>query len=319
MGPEQTHRYWLTVPLAALALLACGVAFGQSLYKYSDDNGNWVYTDKPPAGSEIVEVRSLSVAPSRDTVTVTEELVGDAIRVTAHNGLHAPVEIALVFKSLSGVVRPDPAKELRWVIPPRSDMSLLHLAVVEGGGSPGVDYFYDYMPGDPEAIHRPAEAYRAPFAAAADHPITQAYPDNVTHQSVDSEHAIDIAMPVGTDVLAAREGVVFDVISSNFRGGVDRDKHLNSANIVRILHDDGTMAVYAHLNWDSIRVRPGERVRAGQYIADSGNTGFSSGPHLHFAVQRNAGMHIEALPVAFGGPDFRSIVPATGNVLTAYP
>jgi len=88
---------------------------------------------------------------------------------------------------------------------------------------------------------------------------------------------------------------------------------------VRILHDDGTIAVYAHLNRNSIRVRPGERVRAGQYIADSGNTGLSSGPHLHFAVQRNAGMRIEALPVEFEGPNSRSIVPATGNVLTAYP
>lgn len=319
MGPEQKSRYWLTVPLAALALTACGLAFAQSLYKYRDDNGDWVYTDRPPTGSEIVEVRPLSVAPSRGTVTVTEELVGDVIRVAAHNGLHAPVEIALVFKSLSRVVPPDPSQELRWVIPPRSDKSLLHLVVVEGAGTPAVDYVYDYMPGDPEAVHRPLEVYRAPFAAAADHPITQAYPDNVTHQSADSEHAIDIAMPVGTDVLAARGGVVFDVISRNFRGGVDRDKHLNSANIVRILHDDGTMAVYAHLSWDSIRVRPGERVRTGQYIADSGNTGFSSGPHLHFAVQRNAGMHIEALPVAFSGPNARSVRPATGNVLTAYP
>ncbi len=149
--------------------------------------------------------------------------------------------------------------------------------------------------------------------------VTQAYPDNVTHQSADSEHAIDIAMPIGTDVLAARGGVVFEVISTNFRGGVDRKENLHSANIVRILHDDGTMAVYAHLNWDSIRVRPGERVRAGQYIADSGNTGFSSGPHLHFVVQRNAGMRVEALPVMFNGPSARSIVPATGNVLAAYP
>ena len=83
--------------------------------------------------------------------------------------------------------------------------------------------------------------------------------------------------------------------------------------------NDGTFAVYAHLNWNSIRVRAGERVRAGQYIADSGNTGFSSGPHLHFAVQRNTGMRIEALPVVFEGPNSRSILPATGNVLTSYP
>ena len=57
--------------------------------------------------------------------------------------------------------------------------------------------------------------------------------------------------------------------------------------MVQILHEDGTIAVYAHLHWDSIRVRIGDHVSRGQYIANSGSTGFSSGPHLHFAVIRN--------------------------------
>ena len=57
------------------------------------------------------------------------------------------------------------------------------------------------------------------------------------------------------------------------------------------------MAIYAHLNWDSIRVRPGQIVKRGEYIADSGNTGVSSGPHLHFVVQRNAGLMHESLPI----------------------
>jgi len=92
-----------------------------------------------------------------------------------------------------------------------------------------------------------------------------------------------------------------------------------AANIIRIVHDDGTLSLYAHLNWNSIRVKPGDRVKAGQYIADSGNTGFTSGPHLHFSVQRNAGLEIESLPVVFKGASFDSVVPATGATLTAYP
>ena len=76
--------------------------------------------------------------------------------------------------------------------------------------------------------------------------------------------------------------------------------------------------MYAHLNRSSIRVRPGDRVTRGEYIADSGNTGFSTGPHLHFAVVRNAGGHLESVPVSFEGRNASRVVAATGQVLTAY-
>lgn len=319
MAPRRHFGSWLAVPIAVLTLVACGSAAAQSLYKYRDANGDWVYTDRAPAAAAEVEVRRLNLAPPRAMMKVTQEQFGDELRLVAHNGLHAPVEVGLVINASTGVRGAREGELLRWVVAARGSRVLLRLPLEQGTAAPQVDFHYDYMPGDPNAVHSATNGYRAPFVSAANYPITQAFPDNVTHQSPDSEYAIDIAMPVGTDVLAARGGIVFDVIGTNYSGGTDREAHLHSANIVRILHDDGTFAVYAHLNWNSIRVRPGERVQAGQYIADSGNTGFSSGPHLHFAVQRNAGMRIEALPVAFEGPSSRSIVPATGNVLTAYP
>jgi murein DD-endopeptidase MepM/ murein hydrolase activator NlpD len=88
--------------------------------------------------------------------------------------------------------------------------------------------------------------------------------------------------------------------------------------VVRVLHEDGTMALYAHLSWNSIRVVPGERVARGQYLADSGNTGFSTGPHLHFVIQRNRGGAIVSVPVEFAGAAGSPVTLRRGAEYTAY-
>lgn len=319
MGRSKDYGGWTAAVMAVLLLAGLSVSNAQSLYKYRDDNGYWVYTDRLPDTSNVVEVRSLSTAPRQATVSVTQSLNGDEVLITAHNELYAPVQVVIIFDSIAGVAPPRTDETVGWVVAARSEQTLLRFPVLDVAVAPDIEYRYFYLPGDPGSQHDVASGYRVPFVAGGDYAITQAYPDSQTHNTADSLYAIDIAMPVGTDVLAARDGVVFDVVARNFRGGTDIGKHGQNANVLRILHDDGTFAVYAHLNWDSIRVRPGERVVSGQYIADSGNTGFSSGPHLHFAVQRNAGMRIEALPVSFRGPSARRVVPATGDLLTAYP
>ncbi len=146
--------------------------------------------------------------------------------------------------------------------------------------------------------------------------MSQAWPDTITHTTRESQHAIDIAMPAGTDIHAARAGLVVEVESREFRSGLDAG--LGTANRVRILHDDGTFAIYAHLNRSSVRVRAGERVERGQYIADSGNTGYSSGPHLHFVVMRNAGFEMQSVPVQFAGRDGAAVTARTGEQLYAW-
>jgi murein DD-endopeptidase MepM/ murein hydrolase activator NlpD len=62
------------------------------------------------------------------------------------------------------------------------------------------------------------------------------------------------------------------------------------------------MSVYAHLDPNSARVYPGARVPAGTWIGNSGNTGYSSGPHLHFVVQINAGLSLTSIPFRFRMP-----------------
>ena len=307
---------WL---LVAVALLPGGVVTAQTLYKYRGDNGEWIFSDRPPDDGEPAEVRALNSRVQRNGLTVDHEFTGSALRFTARNQFYAPMEVALEFESIDGVDYPHPDQVLQWVIPARSERVLLNLQSLEEPVPPSVEYRYIYLPGDPDARPASNADYRVPFAVGARFPITQTYPDSVTHRTRDSMYAIDVAMPIGTDIVAARGGIVFDVAGTNFKGGPDAKEYADLANVVRILHDDGTYALYAHLNWNSIRVRPGDRVEAGEYIADSGNSGYTSGPHLHFAVQRNVGMRVDSLPIAFRTANSRNVVPATGGLLTGQP
>lgn len=317
-GGRKSAPKSLLVAIVAL-LIAGGFASAQSLYKYRGPDGEWIYSDRPPDDDAVVEVRQLQGShKDGPEVSVKHEFVGRTVELVAYNQSYAPIELVVTFKSIRGLEFPHPDEDLSWVVSPRTDLRLVALDLLETEDAPFLEYQYQYLAGDPGTRHRPQQAYRAPFAIATDHPVTQAYPEVATHVTIDSFYAIDIAMPIGTDIMAARGGVVFDVAASNFRGGLDPARDGPAANVVRILHDDGTYAIYAHLNTNSIRVRPGDRVQRGQYIADSGNTGFSSGPHLHFAVVRNAGMAIESVPVTFTGQNSANITPASGMVLTAY-
>lgn len=313
---------------AGAAVAACAVALvmtvvalpglAETMYKYRGENGEWIYADRPPDDGSLTETLNVESATDEGKLSVNYGFDGPTVVLTAHNGFYAPVEMSLEIQQIRGMQYPHPDNELRWVLPPRSDIQILSLPLLETVAEPFLEYSYRYLAGDPESRHRPPEPYRAPFAIATDHPITQAFPLVATHTTPDSHYAVDVSMPIGTDIFAARSGVVFDVASTNFSGGLDPMRDGPKANVVRILHDDGTYAIYAHLNTNSIRVKAGDVVRRGQYIADSGNTGFTSGPHLHFAVVRNAGMRIESVPVTFLGQNSETVIPATGRALTAY-
>ncbi|MFE9864995.1 M23 family metallopeptidase [Streptomyces sp. NPDC005506] len=101
----------------------------------------------------------------------------------------------------------------------------------------------------------------------------------------------DFAVPVGTKVEAAHSGVV---VKAGPNGGGDGPAY---GNAIVIKHDNGMYSQYAHLS--RIDVHIGQSVEKGQKIALSGNTGNSSGPHLHFEIRNTANYGSAVNPVAF--------------------
>ncbi len=88
---------------------------------------------------------------------------------------------------------------------------------------------------------------------------------------------VDFAVPQGTDIIAVADGVI-----ANANWGKAYGTHL----VQEVLLDDKkSWVIYAHLSKSLVKI--GDKVTRGQHIGESGNTGNSSGPHLHFENRSN--------------------------------
>jgi Peptidase family M23/Domain of unknown function (DUF4124) len=294
--------------LAACLVLATAPA-AAAVYRYKDKNGHWVFADRQPDAAQPVEPVNVKSGGASPRIVVEPRSTAHGVSIVAVNECRCSVEFGLRVGKMGDM------QSVRATVGPRSEHLLM--ALPKTAGKAEIPFDFGYVIGVPGAEHTPNGPYRAPFANARSFVVSQAPPDRFTHIDPASRNAIDFAMPEGSAVHAAREGLVINVAHKFFRGSLAPSSQ-DEANFVQILHDDGTNAIYAHLQMDSIRVRPGQRVKRGEYIANSGNTGFTSGPHLHFVVMRNAGMRSVSVPVTFAGPGSSVVAARTGSPLTAY-
>ncbi len=313
----RVNRACAAVVVAALLLPAAPTpGWAKRIYSYRDENGVLHFTDKKPNTEAEVAERVVRVE-EEPPVSVREEGPPEDRRYYFFNHWHGPVEVAIEFTEAENVAS-EPPLPTRFVIHEFGEQHLL--TVRRESEVLGFRYAlrFSAVPGDSRAEPDHDHLYRVPFRAGERFFIGQGFGGETTHTDEQSHYALDISMPEGSSVLAARGGQVMNVEADFFGAGMNLERFGGRANQVRILHEDGTMALYAHLQLESVVVRPGQRVVAGEVLGRSGNTGYSSGPHLHFAIQRNAGGKLVSLPFRFADGTAAGRAPEAGQWLEAF-
>jgi murein DD-endopeptidase MepM/ murein hydrolase activator NlpD len=288
----------------------------KKMYQYRDEDGVLHFSNIHPDTQLPIDIEQLAVekVPQKFKVSNCGEEKTPILCVS--NQLGGPVQVEFKLLEQKNIVT-HPRLPARFIILPETQKKVVWIQAQTAGQAWSYRYQYRYFLGNPKAVHQPQKPYRPPFTAGQTYRISQAFHGKFSHNQPISRYAIDIVMPEGTQICASRAGVVMDIANDFFAGGTDRQSYRERANYIRILHADGTMAIYAHLKLESILVGIGGSVTEGQPIALSGNTGFSSGPHLHFAIQKNNGMQLISIPFEIENTHGDGIEPTSGLWLHA--
>ena len=152
--------------------------------------------------------------------------------------------------------------------------------------------------GDPKQVKPDTSyLYTLPFSKGKHYKIIQSFNGKFSHTKAHSKYAIDFGLKIGDTITAARNGIVIFVKEDSKKHG-KTDKYIDYANKMKILHDDGTIGEYVHLNFNGALVNVGDKISVNQPIGISGLTGFTTTPHLHFVVYKERSLSI---PVFFKG------------------
>ncbi len=295
-----------------LALLTSNQSAAKKYYKHVDENGITHYSDQPPKDTDTFESWQVRPEDLEYEVKVINRGTKQSPVFYAVNYYHGPVEVFIEF-TRSHNVTANPPWPASYVVPANSELYLSTIKPIDKYQSWSFQYNISSTLGDPRAVHNGNHVYKLPFVGNKHYIISQGFGGKFSHFDAQNKYALDIAMPEGSAVLAARGGVVMDIAEDFYDGGIDVKK-LQRGNYIRILHDDGSMAIYAHLQLESVTVAKGQRVTAQQKIAQSGNTGFTSGPHLHFAVQVNDGLQLKSVPFLLQHKSGEAKVPKVGPI-----
>ncbi|MBO6496007.1 MAG: M23 family metallopeptidase [Roseivirga sp.] len=217
----------------------------------------------------------------------------EVVKIMGNNEEYFPISLSLEVQ-IKGAKLAENLEEY-YVLKPKSQGTILATIVKPKNANWSYKFGYNYSMGDALAEHDESYAYQLPFPAGKSYRLSQGYNGSTTHRGI---NALDFTMPEGASITAARAGTVVRIKEDSNRGCPSAEC-MHDGNYVSILHEDGTMADYVHLQKNGVIVELGEKVTVGQPIALNGATGWASRAHLHFVVYTTGNQAQKTLPVKF--------------------
>lgn len=274
------------------------------IYKYKGKNGNWVFGDKRKAHNQSAEKLAIKKkAHELNRPIVVKHKVDNKHQLIVINPYHAPIDLKIKSTAFANGFLQKTIKADSTEILFQNAQSI-------------PEYKYGWILGDPEAAPS-EEPYLFPVGTKQAYRITQSFKGRFSHYREPNIYSVDIAMPVGAYISAARSGTVIWVKDDYHMSGA-KAYFLDKANYINVLHDDGTYAVYAHILQGTAEVKPGDKVAQGQRLARAGSSGYSTGPHLHFVIRKNQGFSSRSVPFDFMSDSGHVFKPKAGMVIKVH-
>lgn len=248
--------------------------------------------------SPIQAKNNSSCDKNQEVCVISQKKLSNSYHFTAIN--NTPHIVSIYIDIDSENMQSNKSFPIKLVLKAKSKLKVAHLRIIKTNQKSGFKISYSWMHGSYIATSNNF-SYKFPYKLNTSHKVGQGFNTKKTHQGLD-KYAIDWNMTIGTPIHAARSGYVIDFKQDSNTGGKTK-KFMDKANYIKILHRDGSIGVYAHLKYNGVMVKKGKYISQGSLIGYSGNTGFSTGPHLHFHVAKPAirnGKIVElTMPVKF--------------------